>query len=847
MSAIEVTSTPLPLPTGGFAAGYRGTSDEMVEPDGALRAHWRMFVSQLDDLGADELHRRWGQARRLIRENGITHNVYGDPAGLDRPWNLDMVPLLIPDVEWKTIADALQQRAKLLDTLLMDLYGPANSITEGLLPPELLYCNPGFLRPCHGLTLPRGQWLHLYAADLIRSAPGQFRILCDRTQAPSGAGYSLENRIVLSGVLPSIFRESKVHRLAPFFIALRNTLTSLARSNVENPRIVLLTPGPYNQTYFEHAYLARYLGYPLVQGNDLTVRDGRVYLKTLGELQRVDVILRRVDDDFCDPLELYAKSYLGVPGLVQAVRDGNVAVANALGSGLLQSPAFLGFLPALCRRFLDQNLMIPSVDTWWCGEKTALRYVLENLNHLVIKPAFAALNDGPIFGENLTKAKLAELAERIKQRPGSFVAQEHVVSRTAPVLLDDKIQSRRFVIRSYLAAADGSYTVMPGGLTRVTGQDQGLIVSLQKGGGSKDTWILSDGPVNETSLLVPATHALTLNRGGGDLPSRVADDLFWLGRYLNRAESDVRLARCLLGRITDQIRTERPGTADILAGELLRTRKVSTLDESGMHELVAQVLSPAPTGGIRSAIHHVEELIRSLRDRVSTDAWRILQGIERDLSEFDDYPVVDRPARVTQLLNRLAIEFLAFSGVVSESMTRGYAWRFLDLGSRIERALTSALLIQASLGKQSADEASVLDAILEIADSSLTYRRRYFTHLDAAAVLDLLVADEGNPRSIAYQVSMIEQHLCNLPGQSSHPQERPHTQIILKLRTSLRLADLRMICKADEDGTRPLLANLMNDVTQSLQAAAVFVSQIYFSHAEIAHRLGGPGEGDDES
>jgi uncharacterized circularly permuted ATP-grasp superfamily protein/uncharacterized alpha-E superfamily protein len=848
MSSAATPSASLEKRLGGFAAGYGAASDgtdEMVEPDGSLRSHWKMFVSQLDDLGPEELPRRWEQARRLIRENGITHNVYGDPDGLDRPWNLDMVPLLVPEAEWRTVADALQQRATLLDTLLADLYGPANAVSEGLLPPELLYCNPGFLRACHGVTLPRGQWLHLYAADLIRSNDGQFHVLCDRTQAPSGAGYSLENRIVLSGVLPTVFRQSNVQRLAPFFIALRRTLTSLARSNVENPRVVLLTPGPYNETYFEHAYLARYLGYTLVQGNDLTVRDRRVYLKTLGELQRVDVILRRVDDDFCDPLELYAKSYLGVPGLVQAVREGNVAVANAIGTGLLQAPAFLSFLPGLCRRFLGEDLMMPSVATWWCGEATALRYVLENLQHLVIKPAFGVMNSDPTFAGELSRAQLAELAAKIAESPMNYVAQEHVLSRTAPVLLNEKMQARRFVLRAYLAAADGAYTVMPGGLARVTADDLGLVVSLQKGGGSKDTWVLADGPVNQATLLTTATQAVTLNRGGGGLPSRVADNLFWLGRYVHRAESDVRLARCLLGRVTDHHRADRPAASDVLASELLGRKHIG-LEESDAHALVAEVFSPAPAGAIRSAIGHVENLIRSLRDRVSTDAWRILQGIERDLSDFDHYEVADRPARVAQLLNRLAIEFLAFSGVIAESMTRGYAWRFLDMGSRLERGISSALLIKSSLGTVTADEMALLDAILEIFDSSLTYRRRYFTQLDAAAVVDLLVADEANPRSIAYQVMAIEQHLCNLPGQSIHPQSRPQTQVILKLRTTLRLADLQTTCRPADHGTRPGLSALMSEVVQNLQQVAEYVSQIYFSHAELARRLTGPGEEDED-
>jgi uncharacterized circularly permuted ATP-grasp superfamily protein/uncharacterized alpha-E superfamily protein len=828
----------------GFATGYtigRNGSDEMIEPDGSLRPHWRMFVSQMDDLGSDELPRRREQARRLIRENGITHNIYGDPDGLDRPWNLDLVPLLVPETEWQQVSKALQQRATLLDQLLADLYGPAHCVNEGLLPPQLLYCNQGFLRACHGIALPRGQWLHLYAADLIRSADGQFRVLCDRTQAPSGAGYSLENRIVLSSVLPSVFRQSNVQRLAPFFIALRRTLTALARSNVENPRVVLLTPGPYNETYFEHAYLARYLGYTLVQGNDLTVRDARVYLKMLGELQRVDVILRRVDDDFCDPLELYVNSYLGVPGLVEAVREGNVSVANALGTGVLQTPAFLSFLPALCRRFIGAELMMPSVETWWCGKPDSLRYVLDNLSQLVIKPAFPTPGSDPQFGEELTREQLIQLRDRITAAPSQFVAQERITSRTAPVLLNEKMQARPFVMRAYLTAADGSYTVMSGGLTRVTAAEDSLLVSLQKGGGSKDTWILADHPVIEAAPIKPGEHAVELNRGGGDLPSRVADDLFWLGRYVHRAEADVRIARSLVGRLVDHGRAEPPGVAEVLTAELLGRRRFN-FEETDIQALIAEVFRAAPAGDLRSAIDHVEELIRSLRDRVSTDAWRILQGIQRDLSDFDDGNADDRSARVLELLNRLAIEFLAFGGVVAESMTRGNAWRFLDMGSRLERAITSSRLIRSTLVNVAPDEPSLLDAILEIADSSLTYRRRYFTQLDSAAVVDVVIADEANPRSVAYQIAAIEQHLCSLPRQSDHPRTSSHTQLILQLRTRLRLADLRAACMPSREGIRLELDVLLAEIMDGMQKVSAMVSQVYFSHAAAAHRLSGPGE-----
>jgi uncharacterized circularly permuted ATP-grasp superfamily protein/uncharacterized alpha-E superfamily protein len=812
----------------------------MTEPDGSIRPPWTTLVSLLDDLGPLELTRRWDAARRLIRENGITHNVYGDPNGLERPWNLDFVPLLIPSQEWRGVGDGLTQRAKLLDALLADIYGPARTVNEGIVPPELVYANPGFLRACHGVALPHQQWLHLYAADLVRAGDGRFLVLADRTQAPSGAGYSLENRIVLSGILPPAFKQCNVHRLAPFFITLRQTLASLAPTNRENPRVVLLTPGPYNETYFEHAYLARYLGYTLAQGNDLTVRDGRVFLKTLGGLQRVDVILRRVDDDFCDPLELFHHSFLGVPGLVEAVREGNVAVANALGSGTVQAPAFLPFLPRLCRYLLGEDLLIPSVQTWWCGDPDSLQYVIENLPRLVIKPAFPHMGSHPKFGEALTREQLDELSRMIQARPADFVAQEHVVSTSVPVHVDQSLQPRRFVVRAYLAASNGSYAVMPGGLTRITGSAESLVVSLQRGGGSKDTWVLSDSPVVETSLLTPASQPVELSRGGGDLPSRVADDLYWLGRYVQRAEMAVRIARCLFGRLMDQARLESPGTIRVLTRSLLgRTGPATTPGDGAARSLVADVFGAGRQGPIRPTIANVQILVRALRDRVSADAWRILQGIERDMSDFDTNVDDDQIAGVVELLNRLTSGFLAFGGVAADSMTRGQAWRFLDIGARLERALTVARLVRSTLVDVVPEEFALLDAVLEAADSSLTYRRRYLTKLEAPAVVDLLIADETNPRAVMFQLLALEEHLAHLPRESAHPQHNPDRQLVLQLRTEISLADLRAACQASEGGTRKGLDKLMTELIDGMARISEVVSQMYFSHAAISRRLPG--------
>lgn len=814
----------------GFAAGYRADSDEMVDADGVLRPHWKRFVGLLDDLGPAELRKRWDQARRLIHENGITHNVYGDPHGLDRPWSLDFIPLLIAAEEWDRISAGLVQRARLLDRLLADLYGPAETVSSGLLPPELVYANPGFLRPCHGLRPPGGRWLHVYAADLARGADGGIEVLSDRTQAPSGAGYTLENRIVLSRVLPSVFRQCNVRRLAPFFSSLRTSLASLGPAHRDSPRVVLLTPGPYNETYFEHVYLARYLGYTLVQGNDLTVRDARVYLKTLSGLQPVDVILRRVDDDFCDPVELYPNSFLGVPGLIQAAREGNVAIANALGSGVLQGPGFLPFLPALCRRLLGEELKLPSVRTWWCGDPASRAFVLDRLPTLVVKPALPTTGTDPVFATELSSNELDALAARIRARPHEYVAQESSMLRTSPALADEGVSPRRFTVRAHLAVQGDGYTVLPGGLTRIPWSADSLIVSLQKGGGSKDTWILADKPVQETTLLASPLEPVPLSRGGSDLPSRIADDLFWLGRYVQRAESLVRIGRSALGRLIDVSGVE----ARVAVRSL--TRALGG-EGSGAPDadLVGALLGSAGGAGLRSTTASFYRLARLLRDRISVDAWRILQGIEREVSRFQVDPV-DPCSGVPDLLDGLVASFAAFSGLSIDSMTRGDGWRFLDLGHRIERAMSVTRLLRDTLVPTAEDEAPLLEAVLEITDSSITYRRRYLTRLEAHALVDLLVADESNPRAVAYQVAQIVAHLDALPRELAHPRAAADRQRALRLRTSLQLADLPAACLAS-GGRRDGLEALLSDIGAELGRLSEELAGTYFTHSVVPQEL----------
>jgi len=810
-----------------------GVYDEMAAAPGGLRKHCETFVKSLESLGHEELLARWENARRNIRDNGVTYNVYRDPQGMDRPWELDMVPLLLPPSEWKQIEAALVQRARLLNLILADLYGPQRLVRKKLLPPSLLFANPGFLRPCHGIRVAGDIYLHLHGVDMARSAGGEWWALADRTQSPSGTGYALENRIVLRRSLLEAFRDCQVQRLASFFQVERDILMSLAPPGRNHPKVVLLTPGPYNETYFEHAYLARYLGFTLVEGGDLTVRDRQVYIKTLEGLQRVDVILRRLDDSFCDPLELRADSFLGVAGLVEAVRAGNVTVANALGTGLIETPAILPFLPGLCRHLLGEELRLPSVATWWCGQPKELQYVLDHLGKLVIKRAFPRDLREPVFAENLTTLEKAALADEIRARPHDFVAQEKIALSTAPVWLDDKLEPRSLVVRAYAAATHDSYVVMPGGLTRAANAPNSTVVSMQSGGGSKDTWVLSDEPVSPVTLLTPQDTPLTVERARSDLPSRVADNLFWLGRYAERSEGFVRLLRSVVARLTDESgATDTPelsallqtmAAMDLLAGRFGKRVALAELEQ----EILGMIFKQRRQGSLRQTLNQVRRFASVVRDRLSADTWRILNQLHHGVRTPSATIRLDT---ALALLNRTIMDLAAFSGMEMENMTRGHGWRFLDIGRRVERSIQLVGLVRAGLSVTGGGDA-VLEPLLEIADSSMTYRRLYYAQAQLAPVLDLLLRDDSNPRSLAFQLNALADHIDHLPQPPHAPVPTREQILIAHLGAILRGIDIEDLCEARRDRATARLNDLLGRFVTDLQALSDTIAHYYFSHA----------------
>ena len=834
--------------------------DEMIDADGKPRPHWRTFLHALDELGFPEVTRRWDDARQLIREHGVTYNVYGDARGLGRPWVLDPIPLLISPEDGDALQVSLVQRARLLEMILADLYGPQTLLHNGLIPPELVFDHPGFLRPCHGVVPCGGRFLHLYAANLGRTPDGHVWVLGDRTQAPSGAGYALENRLVLSRMLPDVFRDCQVQRLARFFFTVRETLREIAPHHKDNPRVVLLTPGPYNETYFEHAFLAQYLGYTLVEGGDLTVRGDRVFLKLLGGLQPVDVILRRLDDDFCDPLQLRRDSFLGAPGLVQAVRAGNVAVANPLGSGLVETPALMAFLPRLCKQLLGESLKLPSVPSWWCGEPKARDHVLSNLRRLVIKPAFPTWGVEPIFGAQLGHDQLQSLADRIRARPRNYVGQEQLDLSTVPVLADGHMRPRRFVFRAFLAAVRESFIMMPGGLTRTAAGPDSFVVSMQQGGGSKDTWVLSAGPVNPFSLLSTPGGPIKLNRGGGDLPSRAADNLHWLGRYVERAEGCVRLLRGILVRLT-----EKTGLTDVPElSALLRALTHQGLTYPGFvgqgaearladpeKELLSIVYDGTRGGSLQWTLEALQRVSRTVRDRISSDTWRVLNRLKLREVEVqivepgEEETALAEPPRefaatlsdLLEALEELVISLTAFAGLAMESMTHGPGWRFLELGRRLERAAHTMSLLKCTLAKVNGSETHLLEALLEIADSSMTYRRRYLSSVQVAPVLDLLLADEINPRSLAFQLVALAGHVDHLPHDGVAPPSPTEQQLAMAALAELRRANIDDLARANDEGLRQNLDDLLTRLGEQIPSLADKITQNYLTHVQASRQL----------
>ncbi len=787
---------------------------ELLDAEGEVRPHWQRLFRALERSSAEQLNQRQALVERQIQENGVTYNVYADPKGTDRPWALDLLPNLIAADEWQEIATGVAQRADLLNRVLADLYGPQQLLREGLLPAELVFGHNNFLWPCQGMQVPGDTWLHLYAVDLARAPDGRWWVLADRTQAPSGAGYALENRQIVSRAFPELYRDLRVQYLAGFFRSLQEFLRQQAPAEGETPLVVLLTPGRFNETYFEHLYLARQLGFPLVEGSDLTVRDNTLYLKTLDGLKRVHALLRRLDDDFCDPLELRTDSALGVAGLLEVVRQGRVLVANALGSGVLESPGLLGFLPAISEQWLGEELLLPSIATWWCGEPPVLEEALDKLAELVIKPAFPSQSFEPVFGRDLDEDGLHELAERLKARPYAYVAQELAQLSQAGVWDGLTVQPRAIGMRVYAVATTEGYRVLPGGLTRVAGQPGAEVVSMQRGGGSKDTWVLGErAPGSEPWNWTKPLGVHDLIRSDPYLPSRVVENLFWFGRYSERCDDGARLLRVLISRYVDDGDDPQALRAALELGD-----KAGWLPPGKNLEqrLRRGLLGEDWPYSLKANLQNLQWAASQVRGKLSQENWQALVELQREahMLEFEQADL----GELLDFLNRLLMSLAALSGFALDDMTRDDGWRFLMLGRRIERLQFLADSLAVFLRGAAVRDQAALEWMLELGNSIITYRSRYLAAPQLIAVLDLLLLDSQNPHSLAFQLVELERSLALLDERFAVPHDNPLQALSVQLK-AVDLGSLDEQALFGDVGVRAVLVGLA-DLLQAISAGA---------------------------
>ncbi len=828
----------------------RGAWDEMISADGTVNPSWSHIATWLGGLSLEQAASVTGEVRRLLRENGVTYSVHGAPDGEHRAWQLDAVPWVVSDQDWKVIEAGLIQRAELLDHILADLHGEQRLISGGWLPPELIHAHRGYLRPCHGMRLPSQRQLILYAADLARGPDGRMWIVNDRTQAPSGSGYVVENRGVMTRALPKLFHRTGVRRLAGFFRTLRETLESFpARAGSREPRVVILTPGPQNETYFEHAFLASYLGYSLVQGDDLTVRDGSVWLRSLGGLEPVDVIVRRVDAWFCDPLELKEDSQLGVPGLLEAMRAGNVAVVNHPGSGVLENSGLMAFLPGIARHLRGEELILPTAATWWCGEKQALDAVLSGLDRMVVKSIHRAPTFGTVFGATLDAAELAALRDRILANPECYVGQEQVGFSTQPCFDGGIIEARRGVLRGFATSTpDGRYIVMPGGLARIAATPDALVVSSQLGGTSKDTWVQGADAEPFVSLW-SETEDFRAEPDARNVPSRSGENLYWTGRYAERAEGTARLLRRAVLSFVEAIGDDEEQLCrhrEILMGGLLGVTNAAPIHpgeafsaESDEAEVISLLTDLRRPGSLTGILRSLRNATYAVRDLWSPDSWRVIEAIIHEWVE-DELPTGRDLDDFTDPLNRLILHLTALLGLNLESMTRDAGWRLLDSGRRIERAQYLLSVVRNFLveGRPPAEEQLVMETVLAATDSLVTYRKRYRTHPRIDLVLELLLLEPNNARSLLYQIHRLSGNIERLPRQPKSARLTAEQRLLVETSSRLRLADVSQLVLT-AGSRRKKLETFVDQMGGALFQLSNALTLTYFRHADRPHFLRG--------
>lgn len=813
---------------------------------GALTGAWSEFFSHLGPEGFHDLDRRTLSLRRQVRDNGITYNVYADADGPQRPWSVDLFPLILTPQDWSRIEAGVLQRTRLLDGIMADVYGPQQLLHKGLLPSALVQGHPGYLRAMHGVKPVGGTHVHIAAFDLARDAEGDWWVVSQRTQAPSGLGYLLENRLLVSRLFPEAFSQMHVQRLAACYRALLDGLRQMSPAG-SDARIVLLTPGPYNETYFEHAYLARYLGLTLVEGSDLTVRNEHLYLKTLHGLQPVHGILKRLDDEFLDPLELRSDSRLGVPGLLQAIRAGNVLVANAPGSAFLESTALLGFLPALSRHLLGEELSLPSLATWWCGERAAMQSVLPQLARSVIRPTWPGADPAPVLGGSLSRAELAEWARRIHAQGDEYTVQAYMPLSQMPTWRSDHLGRHilpRSVMLRVFAVSDGpqSWRVLPGGLARIATGDQ-EVTSMQRGGSSADVWALTDGAVDTSTLLATPLGAPAVAHRSRQVTSRAAENLFWLGRYTERAENSIRFARLALQGLNGEDQSSQPLLAwlsEVATAQGLVLRSVPAATQARRvfeRSLIAGLSDTANATSVGYNLRGIKGAAAAVRDRLSQEQWNLIERAEADFFQQCPSGTHEGDYSALEALRVLEVQsghMAGMTGAQTDRMMRDDGWRLLSIGRHLERLGFLADALARGFSTGAVFDEGGFEALVALFDSTITFNAQFQQRHDVPALLDLLVLDRDNPRSLAWVAQTLQGRIAKLDaGAGGTP-----TDSVGSI-PAFHALDLEALCTQDDQDRYAALDAVLRQSIAGAWTLSDALGTRYFTHSgELRRSVG---------
>lgn len=768
-----------------------GSLDEMLTSSGEVRPIWQDFVQHLGQLSPENLQKRTHRGDQYLHDAGVFYRQYDDAGTQERDWPLSHIPVLVSEKEWDTLCEGLSQRADLLEDILNDVYGENILVRDGILPPHLVANNPEWLRPLVGAKPRGGHHLQFLAFEIGRGPAGNWWVLGDRAQAPSGAGFALENRVATSRVFSDFFGAGNIERLAGFFQEFRTVMQDLSAGPDEI--LGILSPGRMTDTYFEHAYIARYLGLTLLEGEDMTVVNGNVMVRTVQGLKPISVLWRRLDALFADPLELNEDSQLGTAGLTSAARNGSISLVNALGSGIVETRAFLAFMPHICKTLRNETLKIPNIATWWCGQKNERQHVRSNAQNMLIGSAMTtslpfSLDQTTTQGNAYQFSDLKKLDSLLESDGDQLVGQEAVTLSTTPVLENGKLTPKPVTLRVFACRTENGWKFMPGGYARIGKNTDPSAIALQQGGSVADVWVVSDNKVKTPTLI---SHAASTEKRAnlGNLPSRSADNLFWLGRYAERTELQIRLLRAYHLRLAENEDPQRP---------LLKLLE-QHMSSIGMSATVA------PLSSIINVLHSALNSAGQLRDRFSDDGWLALKNLlnatlklqKSQPSSGDD---------MARAMNDLIQKVTSFSGLIHENMYRFTGWRFLSIGRSLERALeTSSILL--SFAEPNAP-IGALDVALEIADSSMSHRRLFTVDTHRRSVIDLIALDELNPRSILYHVVGLQIQTSFLPSVEKSPNPQDIANAIQKMVIEIKSISPESASNTDFVETRKKLGKI---------------------------------------